>query len=219
MKYKTRRFLIGCLSLLLLTAHADAQEKKIKFNYAAQKRFIPAELGRVFLGMPLKDFVANFDFKQSEVEDRYGRLEVKIPLSGKGSATSLYFKAHGLSAEELAAAVRAETVKVKDEFGEYEREVKRLDISKIPADGKAFVYELAVTYKKDFDLKSFVTKTFGKPSSVHQKGTEGYFYDSQWRKETADGLKWLIRAFHENDAEKELRLIGAIDGTEWDLNR
>lgn len=205
---------IAVLFLLIFSAAAEAQ-KKVKFNYAAQKTFIPAELGRVYLGMPLRDFAANFDFKKSEVEDRYGRLEVKIPLE-KGNVTGLYFKAHGLTEEELANLIRIEKVVVKDEISQYELEVKRLDASKIPA--KGFVYELVVTYKNDFDLKSYVLKTYGKPKDVHREGEQGYFYDSQWFKKTADNLTWMIRAFHESAEDKKLVLIGVIAGTEWDVN-
>jgi hypothetical protein len=185
---------------------------KNKFSYAAQKNFIPAELGRVFLGMPLRDFAKNFDLQKSEADNRFGWLEVMVPFS-KGDAEEVFFKVHGLTPEETAALIRLDKIKEKDEGGEFEREIRRLDATRIPAGG--FVYEISVRYRKGFDLKSRALKMFGTTKDVYKKGDEYHIYDMQWVKKTADGLVWLIR-YHE--ASNTLQLAGRIDGTEWDPN-
>jgi hypothetical protein len=204
--------IIICIFVLISGVLAIGAQTKPKYNYAAQKQFIPTELGQVYLGMPFRDFAKNFDFAKSEADNSYGWLEVATPLN-RGNVIGLHFKVHGLTIEESSQILRAETITEKSEFGtEHEREIKRLDGTKLPAGG--LVYEITLTYKPSFDLKSHLTKTFGKPGSVHKKGEDGYFYDWQWFKKTADGLTWMIRAFHEET--KSLKLIGIIDGTEWD---
>lgn len=209
---RTFQFFSFLICFVLSFSICEAQNKT-NFNYAAQKQFIPAELGRVYLGMPFLDFAANFDFLQSEVDDRFDFLQISIPFN-KGNITKIYFKVHGLSQEETKKMLSVEKVTEKDEFGDYEREVKRLDVTKIPA--KGFVYELNLAYKPEFDLKSWVLKTYGKPDETGKKGDEYYFFDSQWTKKTTDGLTWLIRAYHEEG--KSLKLAGRIDGTEWGLD-
>ncbi|CAN5741236.1 hypothetical protein BH20ACI4_BH20ACI4_26220 [soil metagenome] len=46
-----KKFVLVFILVILSFAVAAAQ-KKAKYNYAAQKNFIPAELGKVYLGMP-----------------------------------------------------------------------------------------------------------------------------------------------------------------------
>ena len=209
MKINFSALLFVLISCVLLVA----AQTKPKFSYVAQKQLLPVELGQVYLGMPFREFARKLDFTKSEIDDRYGWLEVRIPYN-KGNVTELYFKVHGLEPEELTNLSRTEMIKEKGEFGDYEREVKRLIASKIPA--KGFVYEIILTYKPSFDLKSYLLKTYGQPFNIHKKGESGYFYDSQWTKKTTDGLRWMIRAFHEES--KTLQLIGIIDKTEWDTN-
>lgn len=202
------KFIILLFLFISGTLFASAQAVA-KFSYAAQKQFIPAELGRVYLGMPFREFAKNFDFKQSEADDRFGWLEVKVPFN-RGNVRSLFFKVHGLSAEEMANLIRLEKItENKGTADEYEREVKRLDASKIPA--KGFVYEISLEFKENFDLKKYALSKFGKPADGG--GNAQGIYDMQWTKKTPDRLVMLIRS-HENT--RVLQLIGVIDKTEWD---
>jgi hypothetical protein len=162
--------------------------------------------------MPFKAFAAKIPLKDVEADTRFDPLELIIPYK-KGNVTGLTVRIHGLSAEEKAAIVKPGKIKDKNDLGEeYERDAELLDVSKIPA--KGFVYAMYISFKNDFDLKSYVTKTFGKPGDVYKKGDNGYFYDYQWTKKTTDGLTWLVRCYFED--RKSLQLLGRIDGTEWD---
>lgn len=196
----------------VLTAVAQT---KAKFSYAAQKKFIPAELGQIYLGMPFKSFARGFDFRASEADDQFGWLEVRTPFK-KGNVEEVSFKIHGLSQAEQAAVVRLDKIKVKieDSNTEYEREIKRLDAARIPG-GKGVVYEINIRYRKGFDLKSLATKMFGATRDVYKKGDDYHIYDMQWFKKTSDGLVWLVRYHEETNV---LQLAGRIDGTEWDPN-
>ena len=49
------------LFILALSFSFAAAQAKTKFNYAAQKKLIPAELGKVYLGMPFDEFAKQFD--------------------------------------------------------------------------------------------------------------------------------------------------------------
>lgn len=203
-------FLITFLTVLLFSA-ANAQPAP-KFSYLAQKRFIPAELGQVYLGMPFKQFAAKINLKDAEADTRFEPLELIVPYK-KGNITRISVRIHGLSAEEKAAIVKPGKVKDKNDLGEeYERDAELLDASKIPA--KGLVYAVYITFKDDYDLKTWATKTFGKPGDIYKKGDNGYFYDYQWTKKTTDGLTWLIRAYFNEG--KSLQLLGRIKGTEWD---
>ncbi|MDQ3801814.1 MAG: hypothetical protein M3384_20510 [Acidobacteriota bacterium] len=192
-----------------------AAQTKTKFSYAAQKKFIPAELGQVYLGMPFKSFAGKFDFRASEADDQFSWLQVRTPFK-KGNVEEVIFRIHGLSQEEQSAVVRLDKIKVKVEDSdiEYDREIKRLDAAKIPA-GKGVVYEINVRYRKGFDLKSLAIKMFGATKDVYKKGDDYHIYDMQWFKKTADGLIWLVR-YHEE--ANILQLSGRIKGTEWDPN-
>lgn len=196
--------------LFLLAAVAGAQVKN-KYNYLSQKKFIPAELGKVYLGMPLADFAKQINLKAAEVsENRFEWLEVSLPLA-KGNVERIDFKVHGLEAADYAKLLYKETVTKKGDFGDYKLEVQKIDTSKIPA--KGLVYEISLHYKKDFDLKKHVVKMFGATKDVYKKGDQYHLYDMQWTKKTADGLVWLVRYYEET---KALMLAGRIAKTEWD---
>jgi hypothetical protein len=207
-------FILLLVSIAFGVPVADAQTKT-KFSYAAQKKFIPAELGRVYLGMPFKSFARGFDFRASEADDQFSWLQVRTPFK-KGNVEEVIFRIHGLSQEEQSAVVRLDKIKVKveDSGTEYEREIKRLDAAKIP-DGKGVVYEINVRYRKGFDLKSLAIKMFGATEDVYKKGDDYHIYDMQWFKKTADGLVWLVRYHEETNI---LQLSGRITGSEWDPN-
>jgi hypothetical protein len=200
-------FFTLALTVALISCSAAGQVRS-KHNYPAQKKFIPAELGQVYLGMPLKAFAAKIELKMAEADDRFEPLELKIPF-GKGNITEITFRIHGLTAEEKAALLRTETVR-DDGF---DREVKRLKMDALPA--KGIVYAMYIGFKKDFDLKSYVAKIYG-PGEVRKKDNPYHFSDTEWTKKTPDGLTWLIRAFYEDSDNKSLQLLGRIKGTEWD---
>lgn len=183
-----------------------------RYKYAAQKNFIPAELGQVYLGMALTDLAAKIDLTQAEADARYGPVEVTVPFE-KGPVATLMFKVHGISPDDAAKCLRPEMVTRKGEFGDYETEINRLDPSK--ATIGAFVYEISVRYKKDFDLRGLVQKKYGPTKDAYKKGDNGHFYDLQWSKKTTDGLTSLIR-YHEET--RTLQLCGIIKGTEWSVD-
>jgi hypothetical protein len=207
---KSIKFISIGLMMGLLFSVSYAQ--KPKFNYPAQKKFIPVELGQVYLGMPFKAFAAKIPLKDVEADTRFEPLELIIPYK-KGNITALTIRIHGLSAEEKAAIVKPGKIKDKDLRGdEYERDAELLDVTKIPA--KGFVYAMYISFKDDFDLKTWSTKTFGKPADIYKKGDNGYFYDYQWTVKSTDGLVWLIRCYFNEG--KSLQLLGRIKDTEWD---
>ena len=210
MKKKT---LILTISFLLLAAgSAVAQTKALPYSYNAQKAFIPADLGKVYLGMPLRDFAKQIDISKAESDYRFSYLELNIPFA-KGSVTGLRVRVHGLTPEQLDAMHTEETVKKNGENGdEYEATVKRIKISDIPAEG--VVYSMYVSFSEGFDLRKWAEKTYGK-GEVRAKDDEYYFYDQQWAKRSGDGLGWLIRAFYLGKG-KSLQLLGRVPGTEWD---
>ncbi len=212
------RKLFFCLSVtLFLTVGAclAVAQKPAKFNYAAQKTLIPAELGRIYLGMPFDRFAKAVDLSKAEVGDtRFDWLELTIPVA-KGNIESVTVRIHGLRQEDKAKILKHESVTKKDDQGySYETETDRLMTDKIPS--KGFVYAMYVGFKKDFDLKSYVIKKYGK-GEVRKPDDPYHIYDIQWTKKTSDGLVWLIRCFFEGDS-KSLQLLGRIDGTEWDPN-
>lgn len=206
MKHFRLSFVIAILLLTASFAHAQ------KFTYAAQRKFIPADLGQVYLGMPFKAFAAKIPVKDAEADTRFEHLELIIPYK-KGNVTGLVVRIHGLNEEEKKSIVRRGMVKDKNDLGEeYERETDLLDALKIPA--KGIVYAMYISFKDDFDLKTWGTKAYGKPSDIYKKGDNGYFYDYQWGVKSPDGLQWLVRCYF-NDS-KSLQLLGRIKGTEWD---
>ncbi len=202
---------VAVLSIVVFS-NAAAQERS-KYNYAAQKQYIPAELGQVYLGMPFKEFASKIDLKMAEADARYGPLQLEIPLT-KGNVTMLMVRIHGLDPEESSSILRPDKVMKKGDEGlpDQETEIQRLDTAKIPA--KGVVYSMYVTFKPGFDLKGFVNKTYGK-GEVRADDDEYHFYDEQWLKTTSDGLGWMIRAFYKGD-DRTLQLLGRVPGTEWD---
>ena len=202
--------------LMLLSFSLVSAQTKAKFNYAAQKNFIPAELGKVYLGMPFNEFAKQFDLKNTEVGDtRFDWLSLTIPLE-KGNVTSLTVRIHGLTQNDKKEILQRKKVKEKSETGfEFESEVDRLMVDKIPA--KGFIYALYVEFKTEFDLKNYIIKTYGKNGQVRQANDEYHLFDIQWTKKTSDELLWLIRSFHEGKS-KTLQLLGRIKGTEWGLD-
>jgi len=144
------------LPLIVLVAATHAQTKP-KFSYAAQKKLIPADLGQVYLGMPLKDFAARIDVSKAEADDRFEWLELQIPFA-KGNITSLAVRIQGLSMEEKASILHEVKVKKMGLNGEeYEADVKQLKPGATLS--KGFVYSMYVGFKKDFDLKKLVNAT------------------------------------------------------------
>jgi len=175
-----------------------------KYSHEAQAALIPEELGEVYLGMPFKEFAANFDFAESEVHDtRFGPLPVTVKLA-KGPVRSVFFKVHGLTQAETAALKTPGTTTVD-----------QLDPKNIPDNG--FVYEISLTYEPGFDLHSYVIKKYGDNGDVRKSDDPYHMYDIQWFPKTSDGLAWLIRVFHTDKSPKTLRLIGRIPGTEWEI--
>lgn len=202
---------IAFLILFVLSVSSINVQAKTKFSYAAQRKFIPAELGRVYLGMPFKDFARVINLQGANADERFAWLELKINFD-KGNVESLTAKIHGLSEEEKDRLVQKRNVKRKSGEDVWEEQDKWIDVSKITA--KGFLYELKVTFKNGFDLKSYAVKMFGATKDVYKTGDEYHLYDMQWTKKTSDGLVWLIR-YHE--AANTLQLCGRIKDTEWGL--
>lgn len=200
--------------LYALVVAADAQAKPA-YNYESQKAFIPADLGTFYLGMPLKDFVKQFDITKAEADTRFDFISLNVPFE-KGDITGITVQVAGVPRDKTDAMSYSEEVKKKDEDGyEYVAEYERIDPSKVGDEG--FVYAIYVSFKPDYDLKSYVLKTYGNDGEVRKPDDEYYFYDIQWTKKTSDGLTWLIRSFHEGD-RRSLQLLGRIHGTEWSVD-
>lgn len=198
--------------LLALIATSVFAQAKPKFNYAAQKAIIPADLGQVYLGMPLKDLAARIDISKAEADDRFDWLELQIPFA-KGNVTGLVVRVHGLSMEEKAEILREARVKKEAANGAvYETDVKQIKPGAVFS--KGFVYSMYVGFKQTIDLKKYLDGVYGK--GTERTADDPYhFYDTQWIKKTPDGLVTMIRAFHK-DGARDLQLLGMIDGTEWD---
>lgn len=186
-----------------------------KFNYTAQKAVIPTELGRVYLGMPFDRLAKALDLSKAEVGDtRFDWLEVTIPIA-KGSVESVTVRIHGLTEDDKAKVVKRETITRKGEDGKpYEADIDRLLTAKIPANG--FVYAMYIGFNRNFDLKTYALKKYGKGET--RKADDPYhFFDTQWTKKTSDGLVWLIRCFYDGDT-RNLQLLGRIKSTEWGVD-
>jgi hypothetical protein len=202
-----------CVALLVLASAATAQRTP-KYSYAAQKKLLPPELGQVYLGMPLRDFAKQIDLSRADIEDGQSmEFTLQIPFD-KGNVKGLTAKVAGFPYENRDELLSEATVARKsDEDGEFEIEVKRLLLNKIPAG--AFVYSFTVFFKPEFDQKAWVTKTYGK-GTVRDPNDRYYFSDIEWGKRTSDGLIWLIRSLHER-GERRLMIYGRIRGTEWSI--
>ncbi len=197
------------LLIAVFVAAAYSQAPK-RYSHAAQKNLIPSELGKIYLGMPLKTFAAQFDITKAEANGQFRNVSAVIPVN-KGNVISVYFKIESGDDEEGKALwLLPDKVTRKGEFGDYEDEISRIDIEKVPKG--SFVYELVVEFDEGFDFRNYVIKKYGPSKDVHKPGEVSHIYDIQWFKKTADGLAWMIR-FHENT--RRLQLIGIIKGTEW----
>lgn len=208
--------MIKSLTILLFIASAFCSvSAQARYNYAAQKAFIPSELGRVYLGMPFDKFAKEIDLTKAEVGDtRFDWLELTASVA-KGNVESITVRIHGLTQDDKAEILKRETVTKKGDSGEsYETDIDRLLVSKLPA--KGVVYAMYIEFKKGFDLKTYANKKYGK-GEVRKPNDEYHFFDTQWTKETKDGLQWLIRCFYEGDG-RSLQLLGRIPGTEWGLD-
>lgn len=196
------------LLLFLATITATAQ-----YSYKEQKDFIHSNLGKVYLGMPLTEFAQIIDLSASDAgANRYNHLALEIPLN-KGNIKDIVVKAEGVPYSLQKEIISKINVERTGDYGTYTATAYRIDTTKIPED--AFVYQISVFFKPEYDLKKYVFKTFGEKSGTHHNEADEYkFYDSQWTKKTSDGLIWLIRAFY-NDDSRSLQLIGRIPGTEW----
>lgn len=214
----TSYFLFGILLIAVFATLLGAQNNDPgkSFSYEAQKNFIPKELGKVYLGMPFDKFAGAIDLKKAEVGDtRFDWLQLSLPIA-KGNVQMITVKIHGLSQEEKDAILFDEKAMKKDGLGnEYEGAITRISTEKIT--GKGFVYAMYIDFKREFDLKSYVLKTYGKDGEVRKADDPYYFFDIQWVKKTPDGLAWLIRSFHEGD-KRSLQLLGRIENTEWGLD-
>lgn len=207
-----RKLAFTSLFIALLTTGLFAQAKP-KFNYAAQKKLIPADLGQVYLGMPLKDLAAKLDISKAEANDRFNWLSLEIPYA-KGNVTGVTVRIHGLSEEDKAAMLHKVTVKKRGDNGdEYEADIKQLKPGAVLSNG--FVYSMYIGFRSDFDLKKYLDGLYGK-GDERKADDEYHFYDTQWVKKTSDGLVTIVRAFHKDGSSKSLQLLGRIDGTEWD---
>lgn len=206
-----KKLAFASLIIASLSAVCFAQAKP-KFNYAAQKKLIPADLGQVYLGMPLKDFAARIDISKAEADDRYDWLQLDIPFA-KGNVTGLTVRIHGLSMDEKAAILHEVRIKKRSWDGaEYEAAVKQIKPGAVLS--KGLVYSMYIAFKPDVDLKKYLDGLYGK-GSERVADDPYHLYDTQWVKTTTDGLVTLVRAFHK-DEKKSLQLLGRIDGTEWD---
>ena len=204
--------IISTLVFVAALALAAFGQDESKYSYEAQSAFIPEELGRVYLGMPFKEFAAKFDLSKSEVGDtRFGWLPAKVQHN-KGPIRTVHFKVHGLTPEQIEAATKEDKVREPDGW---EKRVVRLDPEKIPDAG--IIYIMEIEFDPSFDLRGYALKKFGEGADFRKADDEYYFYDVQWVKKTSDGLQWLIRVF--DGKEKSISLIGRIDGTEWGLDQ
>jgi hypothetical protein len=204
------RLILAAAIALSFAAAAFAQEMPV-YRHDAQKKYIHKDIGNVYLGMPFRKFVQEFNLTRAVVGDmRFEWFELTIPLNTK-KIESIRVRVHGISKQKLSRMVVSETISSDDS----ETEIERLLLDRIPKEG--FVYAMYIKFKPKFKLKSYALKTFGKGGLVRKADDPYHFYDIQWTKETADGLKWMIRSFHEGD-NRELQLLGRIDDTEWGTN-
>jgi hypothetical protein len=207
------RLTVLILLIAALAASVFAQNAA-KYNYDAQRAFIPFDLGEIYLGMPFKDFVNKLDITDAEADTRFDFISLNVPFS-KGDITAISVRIDGVNPDEKAAMTRKVELTIKDDAGDFTREEDRIDPAKVGDGG--FVYALYISFRPGFDLKSYVIKTFGNGGDVRKPDDEYHFYDIQWNKKTDDGLDWLIRSFHEGD-DRQLQLLGRIPGTEWGLD-
>lgn len=208
----SKNLVFAAIALFVAATAVFPQAKTPVYSYNAQKAFIPPDLGKVNLGMPLREFVKQIDITNAVSQYPYSYLELDIPFS-KGNITGLRVRVHGLTPEQLDEMHVEEKVKKKDSSGyDYEVSVKRPRVAGIPSDG--VVYSMYVSFAPDFDLKNWAAKTYGK-GEVRAQDDKHYFYDEQWMKRSGDGLGWMIRAFYKTGPGL-LQLLGRVPGSEWD---
>lgn len=200
------------MSIYAVNADQVFGQAKEKFTYAAQKKFIHPDLGKVYLGMPLQEFAKHFDLSKGAVGDpRFRALSISIPVN-KANVDKVIIMVEGLEMDGRETYLKDEEI-IDKEDPNFIGRITRLDAAKAPDTG--FVYQISVHFKPEFDLRSYVLKTFGKKGSVREPDDEYHFYDIQWAPKTSDGLGWLVRSFHEGDS-RILILIGLMKGTQWD---
>src|SRR5690242_14537704 len=119
-----RTFFLSMLLIMAVsvTPTAAIAQSTAKYNYAAQQKFIPGELGSVYLGIDLKAFSQKIKIDAAEVEDRFEELSLDIPYE-KGNIKKIIVKFAGLTPEQKEALVKTETITEKGEYGNTEREV------------------------------------------------------------------------------------------------
>ena len=64
-----------CVAATFLLASTVIAQKTPRYSYTAQKRFIPVELGQVYIGMPFKEFASKVDLRNAEANDRIEPLD------------------------------------------------------------------------------------------------------------------------------------------------
>lgn len=206
---------LPCFLLTLCTCISTTGfSQKSGYNYAAQQKLIPAELGAVFLGMDLKSFTQKIKLDSADIDDRFEEVRFEYIPFKKDPIETLWVKFSGLSDEQKAALSQTVTVMAKSDYNDipYERETKRLLPFGVPAAGR--LYEISLRFKEGFDLEKYAIARYGKSTDVYKKSDDYYFYDIQWVKKTADGLVWLIRYYKGTNS---LKLAGRIPGSEWAL--
>lgn len=208
-------FVLCCSLLVFAVATPMFGQRAPKYSYAAQSKLMPKDLGKVYIGMPLRDFAKQIDISKSYVEDdRFEELRLHIPFA-KGNITSLIVQVAGFPVDGRSGAFSdAKIMRQEDDGEEYELDVKRPIVGKIPA--SAFVYVYSIGFKSTFDQKVYVTQLYGK-GTERDPAAQHSFSDIEWVKTTSDGLKWLIRSNHDN-GKRNLTLYGRVKGTEWGLD-
>ncbi|MGD9588898.1 MAG: hypothetical protein AB7Q37_02465 [Pyrinomonadaceae bacterium] len=185
--------------------------KQPSYNYAAQKSFLPPDLGQVYLGMPLSAFASKIDISKAEADDRFDFLQLEVPFE-RGNIHGLTIRVHGLEREQMDAMLATETETRKNSDGtEYQVEMKRPRVSSIKG---GVVYSMYIAFKPGYDLRYWAQKAYGK-GDIRAKDDPYHIYDQQWVKRTGDGLGWLIRAFY-GEKGGSLQLLGRVPGSEWD---
>jgi len=208
------KLFLGLFSFLLVIIGQNTLNAQVKnkYNYAAQQKLLPSELGAIFMGMDINAFAKKIKITAAVVDDQFEELSLEVPFE-KGNISKLSVKFMGFTSEQKEALIKIEKVIEKGDYGNVEKEVKRISVPALVAAGK--LYEISIFYKEGFDLKKYALDKYGKPDEMYKKGDAYHFFDMQWIKVSADNLSWLIR-FHAET--KVLQLAGRIPGSEWSLD-
>ena len=113
------------VSILLLAAGTLVAQTKPVYSFAAQRMFIPSDLGKVNLGISIKAFAKEIDITKGEIDDRFEGLAIEIPFT-KGNISSLTVSVAGLDEADRAALIFEENVTKRGDLGDYETTVKRI---------------------------------------------------------------------------------------------